>query len=239
MKLGPNSDLGGRYFGYVTWMELYHVMNRGVERRNITVDNRDRLRFVRDLYEMNNGNPVNNLWYSLKNPARTSTPEIVEREQLVDIHAWCLMGNHYHLLVSERVEHGLSMFLMKFNMGYTKYFNLRHERSGVLYQGKTKRVLIEHEAHFLYILLYIHCNPLDFMKGAAAWRSQCISNPTAAIEWIQKYRWSSYRNYTGKAEFASILDGSELFKHRDDHKAEMRAYLKSLQSPELTSLYLE
>ena len=208
-------------------MELYHVMNRGVDKRNIVMDDRDRKRFVRDLYEMNNIEPVTNLWYTASNPFNDIGRHYDGRKKLVDIHAWCLMGNHYHLLLSERIEGGMSVFLKKLNMGYAKYFNARHARSGALFQGKTKRVLIKRDAHFLYILLYIHCNPLDFMKGGNTWKSQSLARPGAALTWLGQYRWSSYHDYLDNGEFTAIVDGSDLYAHRKDHAREIRHYLTS------------
>ncbi len=216
-------------------MELYHVLNRGTDKRVIAMDNRDRLRFTTDLYVMNDANVVLNLTRNLNEVG----PHSGTREQLVNVHGWCLMGNHYHLLLSNCVESGISRFLQKFNGGYTMYFNKRHNRSGVLYQGKTKRILIKSDAHYNYILPYIHCNPLDLQKTTASWRAQCLVNPARAIEYIQKYRWSSYRNYTGEPEFAEILAGSSLYRDRDSHVKEMKHFLNSLQDAELRSLDLE
>ncbi len=137
-------------------MEFWHLIGRGVEKRDIVMDDQDRARFVHDLFVLNDANPVPN--YILEG----RRDEHRKREQLLNIHAFCLMRNHYHLLVSELVEKGISSFMHKFNMGYTKYFNERYERSGVLWQGKHRRVLIERDAHFLYIPFYIHLNPLDY-----------------------------------------------------------------------------
>jgi putative transposase len=157
------------------------------------------------------------------------------RERLVSIHAWCLMGNHYHLLLSDADGSGVSMFLRKLNGGYSRYFNKKHNRSGALFQGKTKRVLVENNRQFLYILPYIHLNPLDFMKGGAGWRAQCLANPKDALRWVTNYRWSSYRNYTGETEYSEILEGSELFADRKAHVAELERFLKAMPDPSLSS----
>lgn len=216
-------------------MELYHVLNRGTEKRAIVMDKYDRLRFVTDLMVMNDTRPVLNLGRSLSEVR----PHSDVRERLVTIHAWCLMGNHYHMLLSEQTECGMSKFLQKFNTGYTMYFNLRHERSGALFQGKTKRVLIKREAHFNYILPYIHCNPLDLQKTTASWRTQSLVHGRQALVHIQEYRWSSYRNYCGEKEFSEILEGSELFKNRREHVSVLRHFLSLAQDASLATLNLE
>ncbi len=211
-------------------------MNRGVDKRPIVLSDRDRLRFVNNLRLLNNAQRTDNLGYFLKQSAEY---EREHRERLVTIHAWCLMGNHYHLLLSDALESGMSRFLHKLNMAYSKYFNVKHNRSGALFQGNTKRVLIESDRQFLYILPYIHLNPLDFMKGGTEWRQQCLANPKTALKWVTKYRWSSYRNYKDEKEFSEILEGSELFGDRETHVRELEYFIRSAPDTELTTLNLE
>lgn len=208
-------------------MELWHILNRGVDKRNIVTNDRDRRRFVRDLYEMNNSHPVKNLWYTANDPFSDlrSHYEKDKRDRLVDIHGWCLMGNHYHLLISEVKEGGITSFIRKLNIGYAKYFNEHHGRTGTLFQGRTKKVLIESDAHFLWILHYIHFNPLDFMKSAGDWRTQCLVNSKKALDWLEQYRWSSYRDYLGIGDYAPILEGSFMFEDRQNHAVEAKRYL--------------
>ena len=211
-------------------------MNRGVDKRTIVLSNADRLRFVNDLFIFNDTERVENLGYVLKN---NQAAPIKKSERLVTIHAWCLMGNHYHMLLSDTVENGMSLFLKKLNAGYAKYFNKKYNRSGALFQGKTKRVHIQHERHFLYILPYIHLNPLDLKAGSRDWRIEHLQNPHAAIKWITDYRWSSFRNYAGEKEFAHILENSELFEDRKEHVEELRSYLRAAPDPSLASINLE
>lgn len=213
-------------------MELYHVLNRGVDKRTIFLDDQDHQRFVVNLSVMNDTRPVENLGYLVKRSSATSIDLVSRynnaRERLVNIHGWCLMGNHYHLLLSERQEGGITAFIRKLNVGYAKYFNERYDRSGTLFQGRTKRVLIERDAHFLWILLYIHFNPLDFLKGAGDWRTQRLTNRKKALNWIEKYRWSSYRDYLGRGDYAPILAGSWMFEDRRAHVKEAKRYLAAV-----------
>jgi putative transposase len=217
-------------------MDFYHCLNRGTDKRQVAMDDRDRRRFVLSLYEMNDARPV-------ENTARGKVFDLGgrtdDRVRLVDVHAWCLMGNHYHLLLSDSVEGGISTFLMKLNVGYTKYFNARYKRSGVLFQGKTKRVPVVSDRQFLYILPYIHLNPLDFMKGGKEWRTQCVVRPSGALKWVTEYRWSSYKNYAGDTEYAEILKGSELFADRNAHMHEMERFLKIVPDSTFAELNLE
>ena len=211
-------------------------MNRGVEKRSIVVNDADRKRFVNDLQMLNDDARVENLQYVLNNDRERAK---AKHERLVTIHSWCLMRNHYHMLLSDNTKDGVSRFLQKFNIGYTMYFNKKYIRVGALFQGKTKRVQIETDRQYLYILPYIHLNPLDFMKGARTWRAQCLTNQEGALKWVADYRWSSYRNYAGEKEFSEILEGSELYADREHHTSELKRFLKVVPDPTLANLNLE
>jgi putative transposase len=141
-----------------------------------------------------------------------------------------LMRNHYHLVVSERVEGGLTRFLRKLNVGYAKYFNERYERSGTLFQGRTKKILIVNDAHFLHILHYIHLNPLDFLDGASSWREGRIESVDHALAHLDSYRWSSFADYCGNRNFPSLLT-TELFAGIfTDYRKTISAYLEDCVS---------
>jgi putative transposase len=152
------------------------------------------------------------------------------------------MKNHYHLLLSELTEGGLTRFLMKLNVGYAKYFNERYTRTGTLFQGRTKKILIEHDAHFLYILHYVHLNPLDYLKGATAWRERdksFIKNTKEALEYLNEYRWSSYLDYCGKKNFPSILTKDIFESVSDTYRKTIESYLKDTEVSPLSSFPLE
>jgi putative transposase len=218
-------------------MELYHVFNRGVEKRTIFIDDSDRARFVHDLYEFNDVRPAPDTYrtmWEIRSPTLNRL-----RETIVDIHGWVQMGNHYHLLLSERKAGGLSKFLRKLNVGYAMYFNEKHERSGVLFQGRTKKVLIERDAHFLYILHYIHLNPLDLTKEHAAWRDGKLANQKAALEYLNAYRWSSFLDYSGTKNFPSVIETglfSDVFRN---YSRTLASYMRDIELEPVRSLLLE
>jgi putative transposase len=208
-------------------MELYHVLNRGVDKRSIAMDNKDKMRFVCNLYELNDEEHVFNLGRSIDIGRRSFTRE---RKPLVTVHGWCLMKNHYHLLLSAVAEKGISRFLQKINMGYTKYFNERHDRSGALFQGKTKQKHINSDAYFLHILHYIHLNPLDYLHGSAQWRERNIENAEKAIIHIARYRWSSYGDYCEGTDFLPIIS-PELFREVfGDYKKVLTEYVRDIET---------
>ncbi|MBM3261713.1 hypothetical protein FJY93_04865 [Candidatus Kaiserbacteria bacterium] len=184
-------------------MELFHICNRGVEKRDVFLDDGDRARFVHNLFVLNDANPAPN---HILHRRGNTYPESHERSPLVAIHSWCLMPNHYHILVSpvDDDPKNLSLFAQKLGMGYSKFFNDKYERSGSLWQGKYRKVHIENDAHFLYVPFYIHLNPLDL--SMPEWREGKVGDVKKALEMLHEYRWSSFFDYTGTKNFPSIID---------------------------------
>jgi len=231
---------------YTIEMELWHVLNRGVDGRYIFIDSQDYARFVHDLYEFNDRDPVENQGRFFENSRMkdiVSPSSGKTRKLLVDIHGWVLMKNHYHLLLTERVEGGKSLFLRKLNVGYARYFNERHGRVGTLFQGRTKKILVKRQAHYLYILQYIHLNPLDYLKGAEKWRVRSkttLRNAKEALEYLDSYRWSSYLDYMGHKNFPSILTKSLFQNSVGEHGDAIKQYLNSaVDDEQLIELILE
>jgi len=230
-------------------MEIFHVLNRGVDKRNIFLDDQDRFRFIHDLFEFNDENRVDTASYYNYIHNRSSQCDDIEcrhinrfgydkkslrqsrkpRQLLVDILVFCLMGNHYHLLLSPLVKEGIPRFMKKLNMGYAKYFNEKYKRKGALFEGRYRSVPVIEEKHLSYLPYYIHFNPLDFVFPN--WRNGNINNQKKAITYLKKYRWSSHLDYLGIKNFPSItsrdymlkiLGGSELYeKNIEDWLKEM------------------
>ena len=220
-------------------MDLYHALNRGVDKRIIFEDDQDRARFVHDMFIFNNVASANHTSRNQMADLRSrpfgkksySSDLLKSSGGLVDIHGWCLMSNHYHLLLSEKVEGGLVQFLRKLNVGYAKYFNERYKRSGTLFQGRTKKLLIDNDAYFLHILNYIHLNPLDMLEDSKEWRSGVVNNADTALEHLRNYRWSSYCDYIGTKNFPSILTTSlfnDVFEGK--YKESFEKYLKDIDT---------
>jgi putative transposase len=184
---------------------LFHVLNRGVEKKPVVREDADRVRFVHDLFVFNNKGSVDPNHRLKENPFSKK-----DRDPLVHIHAWCLMDNHYHLLLSPIDDDviNISLFMKKLNMGYAKYFNERYDRSGYLWQGKYKKIEIKRDTHFLYVPFYIHLNPLDYTHPQ--WRSGSVQNIEKMFEDLFAYRWSSFLDYAGMKNFPSILENQLL-----------------------------
>lgn len=138
--------------------DYFHVINRGLEKKLLFISGKDLTRFVDTLS-----------YYQYKDsPARFSfrkRPGIVPnsdkpRVPLVEIVCFCLMPDHFHLLLNQRAPQGVSMFLSKVTNSYTRYFNARYKRKGPLVQGTFKAVEIENDNDLLNISRHIHLDPL-------------------------------------------------------------------------------
>jgi len=191
--------------------EFYHIFNRGVDKRKIFLDKSDHLRFIHDFYEFNDRNPA--LQFSRlseKNHvgSRTSniTSNIKPREPIAKLHVFALMPNHYHSLVEQLEEKGITLFMRKLHTGYTNAFNLKRERSGHLFQGSFKAVRVIGNIQLAYLVCYIHSNPLNIWKPN--WKEKKLTNFEIknALRFLEGYRWSSHLDYLGIRNFPSLIN---------------------------------
>ncbi len=231
--------------------EIYHVYNRGVEKRNVFLEKRDYFRFISCLREFNDINPAlpSNIRYLIRNPSQITQDRLEVQlpnmnahsaEPLVEILAFCLMPNHYHLLVRQLLDDGVPKFMQKLGTGYTNYFNQKNKRVGSLFQGRFKAILVEKEEHLRYLPLYIHLNPLDLI--APEWREDELKNQSSAIEYLESYRWTSYLDYIGTKNFPNVINKEALFNILGGDrnlKNQTEDFIKTFKSVDLQDLILE
>ena len=179
--------------------EFYHLYNRGTEKRNIFTSRADRDRFLALLYLANQDEPVD-----LKLQGRTLL-EIAKKTgaPLVEIVAYCLMPNHFHLLIRELEEGGISKFMQKIMTGYTMYFNKWHGRSGSLFQGKFKATYVVNDRYLRYLISYIHLNPIKLIEPK--WKEIGITDKTRAEKYLETYTYSSYLDYLDKKRLEKMI----------------------------------
>src|SRR3989338_6844368 len=220
---------------------IYHVLNRGVDRRKIFMDESDYLRFIHDLFEFNDTKPINNIFYSFKNKHNVIGRRYIDkREFLVEVLAFCLMPNHYHLLIRPRSDDGLTRFIKRLDMGYARYFNEKYDRQGALFEGKYKRIVIVDDAHFIYLPYYIHLNPFDLTMPE--WRDGKISDYKKAMNFLEDYRWSSFPDYIGKKNFPSVTQRGFLmdcFGGGERQKRGMINWLKEMDLSEIKNVIID
>lgn len=187
--------------------EIYHIINRGVEKRIIFLQQADHFRFVSCLFELNNKNAVvmrsRLKERKIKNRGRTSADSGYQpRELLVEILGFCLMPNHFHLVLRQLTGNGISRFMQKLGDSYVGYFNLKYDRVGSLFQGRFKAIHIKNEDQLINIICYVHTNPVGILKPN--WKEKGLKNYKKAIKFLEFYRWSSYPDYLGKKNFPSV-----------------------------------
>lgn len=176
--------------------EIYHVFNRGTEKRKIFHSKKDYERFIVNLVLFNTVNtPIRNISRYDVEDAYGNIPD----DPLVKIHAFSLLPNHFHLILEQVAENGIARFMHKIEMGYSRYFNKLYSRSGNLFQGSYKIVHIDNDAQRLYIPLYIHLNALDLLESEKNWKERGIKNKNNAIKFLRNYKWSSLREYLGES----------------------------------------
>ena len=144
--------------------EYYHIYNRGVDKRNVFMDDRDFIRFLMGMREFNRIEPIgslhelNQLRKKNRDPISKFANANLEIGSLVEIIAYCLIPNHYHFILRQLSDNGIAKFMHKIGIGYTMYFNEKHKRSGSLFQGKYKFIPIENSYYLCKLLVYVNYN---------------------------------------------------------------------------------
>jgi|SRR3989344_1887471 len=144
--------------------EIYHIYNRGVDKRDIFADEADRDRFYLSLQLFNTKDPIGSVYEQM---FEKSHRIIRESQALVEFIAYCLNHNHFHLLIKQNIDGGISEFMKRVSGGYTWYFNNRHDRSGVLFQGRFKSRHINTNAYLLHVSAYVNLNDRVHQLGGS------------------------------------------------------------------------
>ncbi len=205
--------------------EIYHIFNRGTEKRIIFTCKKDYERFIVNLILFNdeNGNTVKNISRYDIESACQKIPDNV----LVRIHAFSLLPNHFHLMLEQVAENGIPRFLHRIEMSYSLYFNKLYSRSGNLFQGTYKLKHIDNDAYLLYLPLYVHLNALDLLESERNWKEKGINNKTNAVNFLRNYNWSSLQEYLGAGYFPfvsrEILD--EFYKNPQEWVGAIKDWL--------------
>ena len=180
----------------------YHIYNRGVDKRQIFIDKFDYTRFLESLREFNQVEPVGSLYHLKKRQLRDAIPPaggIASLQRQVDIMAYCLNSNHYHLLIKQNKKRGISEFMRKLSIGYTCYFNEKYKRSGSLFQGTFKAREVKSAHDLEKISVYINCNAE-------------IHGIAKSENWI----WSSYLDYIGRRK-GTLADKKDVLESFTSH----------------------
>lgn len=194
--------------------QVYHIYNRGTEKRTIFEDRRDYQRFLKTLtyYQLEGPKPKLSHFFKYQ----SFRPN--QAQKLVEILSYGLMPNHFHLLVKQLKDGGITNMVTHLSLSYTKYYNTRYTRIGPLFQGQFKAVLIESDEQLIHVSRYIHLNPLV---------SFLVKN-------IEQFEWSSYREFVmGEPGLCSTEEILSLFKSSKDYGSFIKDHAGYAQELEL------
>lgn len=143
--------------------QIYHIYNRGVAKLPIFYNRRDYLRFLSLIgyYRFTNAPISYSRFIKLAKEDRDKILQDLRKENklLVELFVFCLMPNHYHFLVKQLTEKGISTFMSNLQNSYAKYLNIKNNRVGPLFQSMFKAVRIENDKQLMHTSRYIHLNP--------------------------------------------------------------------------------
>ena len=202
--------------------EYYHIYNRGNSKQAIFLDEEYYNHFIELLYLCNSTRSI------IYRDISKNAYDFDREETLVDIGAYCLMPNHFHILVKEKSENGISKFMQKISTAYSMYFNKKHKRTGGLFEGKFKSQYIGIDRYMKYIFSYIHLNPIKLIEPG--WKEKGIKNIKNAIKYLKTYQYSSYVDYLNENRLRlKILNQKEFpkyFPSKNSFEREVLDWLK-------------
>lgn len=179
----------------------YHIYNRGVEKRTVFEDQQDYKVFLGYLKYSLSEPPNRNKFtktFTLKGEPFKGVPRLPKNySNKIELLAYCLMPNHFHLLIKQNDSFSIMSFMNSIITRYTMYFNKKHDRVGSLFQGVYRAVLINDEPYLLHLSRYIHLNPFEYTKDLM-------------------FAYSSYVDYLGLRKTKWLKPGIvlNLFKNR-------------------------
>ena len=199
--------------------EYCHLYNRGVEKRKIFLDKRDYLHFLYLMYVCN----------TIKNIKTRDLGNDFDREEtIVSIGAYCLMPNHFHILVKEKTNNGISLFMRKLLTAYAMYFNLKYKRTGRLYENTFKSSHVGDDRYLKYLFAYIHLNPAKLIDKN--WKEKQTKKVHQLLKFVSMYEFSSLQEYVKfpiniKRTILNKKAFPNYFEKLDNHKSELFDWL--------------
>lgn len=195
---------------------FYHIILRALDDNLIFKNKDDYYRGIFSIYEFNNVKPTT-IQKRREERARfkkicrlgggrasTNASFVDVRDKLVSVLTFCFMPNHIHLLLRQIKENGITKFMSKIGTGYAGYFNRKYNRKGYVFQNRFLDVPIKNDEQLKTVFVYTHTNPTSLVEPG--WKEKGIENPKKVIEFLEKYKWSSYSDYINKINFPSVTE---------------------------------
>ncbi len=199
--------------------EYYHLYSRGTDKRIIFSDEEDKQRFLHLLYLCNTDSslifreiPIGRAYEERKG------------DTLVNIGAYCMMPNHFHLLVREKKDGGITKFMGKLLTSYSMYFNKKYKRTGTLFESRFKAKHANDDKYLKYLFAYIHLNPVKIIDPK--WKENGIKDRDSAEEYLESYQYSSYADYVGDHRKESNILNKRVFPEYFSKQQEFKEFIK-------------
>jgi putative transposase len=180
----------------------YHCYNLSLDGRTAFMDTKDYQRFLELLYLANEQLPLRRDYFG--NRRFEEVLNMPRSETIVDVGAFCLMPDHFHLALKEIGGGGITAFMRKIGTAYTLYFNSRHDRSGNLFLKPFRSRDVSTDRQFQQLISYVHCTPATLYEPA--WKANHVVDPGFLEERMATYQYSSLATYAGsKSPISTIL----------------------------------
>jgi hypothetical protein len=183
--------------------EWYHCYNRSIEKRISFEDKVDYERFLELLYLANDDSPLRR-----GDIGQGPVEEVLRMprgKRLVSISAFCLMQDHFHLVLKEVAPQGISSFMRKIGTAYAMYFNAKYARQGNLFLKPFQASHVPNDSSLTSLISYVHAGPATLYEPK--WRAGIVIDPQLLEEQLVGYRYSSLGAYRGvDTSFSPILD---------------------------------
>jgi putative transposase len=181
--------------------EFYHLYNRGNNKQIIFHNNDDRHYFQHLLFSLNTDK---------NSRVRNKVSSVADdKDRIVSIGAYCLMPNHFHILVKQEKDNGISLFMKKVLTAYVMYFNIKYSRTGGLFEGRFKSKHANSDNYLKYLYAYIHLNPIKI--NPANWSKDSDYKKAENFKFVTSYYFSSLQDYLGITREESVILSKEAF----------------------------
>ncbi|MBU3926025.1 transposase [Patescibacteria group bacterium] len=218
--------------------EYYHIYNRTILNVPEFNDYKNTERLAQS-FLIANSTKSSEAFQFLRNNKEATIDEALDiakqGEKLVDILSYAIMPDHYHLLLKELRDNGISDFIRKCNISIAKYINIKNNRRGTLFESRFNSKHVDTDRYLLHLSLYIHLNPLDITSGKE-WREHKLKNWSVEKEKLLKYPWSSLRAYLDDNYQDLILSGTDIIRDQFKDSKEYEDFLKEWSEESLISV---
>lgn len=193
---------------------FYHVYNRGTDKRTVFLDSYFIKRFLQSMEEFNSIEPIGSIYENFFRKKQLGNP-VSKKDKLVNFICFCLNPNHFHFILEQLVDRGIEKFMHRLGVGYTKYFNQKNKRNGVLFQGPFKAISIDSNEYLLHLSVYVNLNYKVHQLGNGVSKSSWPEYVAGQKGFCEKdIILSQFKDVSGYKKFSQ--DALQIIKGRKD-----------------------